>query len=145
MRGAFGLMLGLAIVACGGAPQPTPPWQPPPSWHKYNEITALWTQIRDWRHQAHMDLDPSPQVLLMLRDKSVRDAERACRDGHQVPGTCSDICNLADDICDNAERICSIADELGKQDDFARQKCTSAKASCSEGKHRCCQCSGEPK
>jgi hypothetical protein len=146
MRGALGLVLGLGlatIIGCGPPPPPGPPGVPK-NWPQYNEITALWTQIRDWRHQAHMELDPPAQALLMLRDKSVRDAERVCPDGHQVPATCGDVCNLADDICDNAERICEIADQLGKQDDFAQQKCTSAKASCREAKQRCCECSGGP-
>lgn len=111
---------------------------------KRNEITALWTQIRDWRREAKMELDPSPSTLMQIRLKSVKDAERVCVDNHKVPKTCSDVCDLADAICDNAESICNIADELGKDDDYAQGKCTDAKASCREGKQKCCGCSAEP-
>jgi len=107
---------------------------------KQNQITALWTQIRDWRREAGMDVDPSP-VLIAQPPPTVSDAKRVCPDNHKVPATCNDICSLADAICDNAEAICGLADELGKQDDFAQGKCTSAKASCREAKQRCCGCS----
>jgi len=141
--GTCGLLLGsavAAIVACGGAPQKAD-WQQ--HLQRSNEITALWTQIRDWRREAGMELDPTPQNMFQSRDKTVREVAKGCPDGHQVPKTCSDVCSLADAICDNAEAICSIADELGKSDDFAQQKCTSAKASCREAKQRCCECSGD--
>ena len=110
---------------------------------KQNQITALWTQIRDWRREGGMDVDPSP-VLIAQPPKTVSDAKRVCPDAHKVPATCNDICSLADAICDNAEAICGLADELGKQDDFAQGKCTSAKASCREAKQRCCGCSDKP-
>src|SRR5207244_8379582 len=105
---------------------------------KRNEITALWAQIRDWRRDARLPLDPSQQNLIESRALTVPEIKRSCPDGHQVPATCNDVCNLADDICDNAERICQIADELGPQDDYAHDKCASAKASCREAKQRCC-------
>lgn len=143
MRGVIaGLLLGAmlaAVIACGGSTK-AHTWPDP----RHNEITALWTQIRDWRREAKMDLDPAPQMMLQLRSKSVVDAKRVCTEGHPVPPTCSDICSLADAICDNAEAICDIANELGKDDDFAQQKCTSAKASCREAKQRCCGCSENP-
>lgn len=107
---------------------------------RQNQITALWTQIRQWRHEAGMDLEPSA-ILISQPPKTVSDAKRVCPDAHQVPKTCSDICSIADAICDNAEAICGLADELGKDDDFAQGKCTSAKASCREAKQRCCGCS----
>jgi hypothetical protein len=107
---------------------------------KKNEITALWTQIRQLRHEAHMDVEPSP-ILISQPPTSVSEAKRACPDNHPVPRTCNDICSIADAICDNAESICGLADELGKDDDFAQGKCTSAKASCREAKQRCCGCS----
>lgn len=116
----------------------------PPEWQrrqqKMTEITTLWAQIRDWRRVAHMELDPTAADVFQWRDRPVSEA-RVCPDGHTVPTTCSDICNLADAICDNAETICSIADELGKADHDAQDKCTSAKASCREAKQRCCNCS----
>lgn len=111
---------------------------------KRNEITALWTQVRDWRREARMELDPSPSTLNQIRFKSVKDVELACVDNHKVPKTCSDICYLADAICDNAESICTLADELGKADDYAQGKCIDAKASCREAKQKCCGCSAEP-
>jgi hypothetical protein len=68
-----------------------------------------------------------------------------CSEGHKVPPSCDDVCNLADAICDNAEAICTIAGELGKDDDFAQDKCSSAKGSCREAKQKCCGCSADNK
>jgi len=127
----------IVMNACGGR-------QPPqPNQDKRSEIIAMWTQIRGWRHDAHMDLEPSPMTLNQIRFKTVKDAEKVCVENHKVPTKCDDICGLADDICDNAEQICIIADELGKDDDFAQGKCTDAKASCHEAKQKCCGCSSE--
>jgi hypothetical protein len=123
------------VVACGGA---TPPPSPIP---KYNEITALWTQIREWRREVHMPLDPTPQDVAQMAKGSAKQARLACPDHHEVPKSCNDTCNLADAICDNAERICQIADELGRSDDYAQGKCASANASCREAKQECCACS----
>ena len=140
MKPVLAVSLAAMIVAfaCGG------PQKPDHSVDKRNEITALWTQIRDWRREAKMDLDPSPSMLNQIRFMRVKDAERVCVDNHKVPKTCSDVCDLSDAICDNAEAICSIADELGKDDDYAQGKCTDAKASCREAKQKCCGCSAEP-
>jgi len=130
--------IALVVVnACGG------PQKPQANQDKRAEIIALWTQIRGWRHDARMDLDPSPMTLNQIRFKSVKDAEKVCVENHKVPTKCDDVCLLADDICDNAEQICAIADELGKDDDFAQGKCTDAKASCHEAKQKCCGCSSE--
>ena len=135
-----GALLGAAIGfgACGGAQGMSDTQR---AMSKRNDITALWTQIRDWRREAHMDLDPSPQTVFQLKLRTVKDAERVCSEGHKVPTTCDDVCNLADAICDNAEAICAIADELGKDDDFAQDKCSNAKGSCREAKQKCCGCS----
>ncbi len=138
MKVAITLVCGGLLAACGG------PQTNDHSVDKRNEITALWTQIRGFRHDAGMDLDPSPSTLNQIRFKSVKDVERVCVDNHKVPKTCGDVCSLADAICDNAESICTIADELGKGDDFAQGKCTDAKASCREAKQKCCGCSAEP-
>jgi hypothetical protein len=127
----------VVMNACAGMPPP------PKNQDKRAEIIALWTQIRDWRHQARMDLDPAPLVLNQIRFKSVKDAEKVCVENHKVPTKCDDVCSLADAICDNAEAICTIADELGKDDDFAQGKCTDSKASCHEAKQKCCGCSSE--
>jgi hypothetical protein len=128
------------IAACARTLEP-PEWQR--RQQKMTEITTLWAQIRDWRRVAHMDLDPTPADMFQWRGRPVSEA-RVCPDGHTVPTSCSDICNLADAICDNAETICKIADELGKTDHDAQDKCTSAKASCREAKQRCCNCSEAP-
>jgi hypothetical protein len=136
---ALGLALGIVIsvvVACGGAQTVTDHSGP------HAQIAILWGQIRDWRREAKMPLDP-PRNLMIQFDRSPVDAvKRVCTDAHEVPKTCDDVCGLADAICDNAEAICGIAAELGADDTFAQEKCTSAKASCREAKQRCCDCSG---
>jgi hypothetical protein len=125
------LMIGLAgCAARSNAPQ----WQASQS--RKNEITALWTQIRDWRREAGMDVDPLPTTVFAMSRLSVRALDRTCPDSHAVPTTCADVCNLADAICDNAESICSIAAELG-DDPWAAGKCDNAKASCKESRQRC--------
>jgi hypothetical protein len=133
------IALVVLVGACGGTQHPDD------SAAKRNEITALWTQIREWRREIpNLALDPSPQTVFQLKLRSVKEAKAVCPDHHKVPQICNDVCNLADDICDNAERICALADELGKQDSFAQEKCSSAKASCSEAKQKCCGCSSQP-
>jgi hypothetical protein len=135
------LGLGLALAACAPNGHRVPAWQEHSL--KKHEITELWTQIRGWRHEAHMDVEPPPFLIRSLRDKSVRQAAMACPDSHVPPKTCTDICDLADAICDNAENICSIAGEM-PDDTWARQKCDSAKASCKEAKQLCCGCDDDP-
>ena len=130
---ALGATLG-CFIACGSQ-------QHPDDMSKRNEITVLWTQIRDWRREARMDLDPSAQTVFQLKLRTVKDAQNVCTAHHKVPPACDDVCNLADAICDNAEAICTIADELGKDDSYAQDKCSSAKGSCREGKQKCCGCS----
>ena len=128
-------LLVAALGACGGAHPPETP-----RLEKENQITALWTQIREFRQRAHMRVEPSKADFFQVVDKTVNQAAQVCPDGHDIAPTCSDICSLADAICDNAETICTIADELGKQDDYAQDKCKSAKASCREAKVKCCGC-----
>jgi len=131
---ALGGVIAGAVVACGPPPQIK-------GFDKRNEISNLWTQIRGWRHDAKMDLDPPGQLMQLLRTKTVGDAKKVCIADRKESATCSDVCSIADAICDNAEAICGLADELGKNDTFAQEKCTSAKASCREAKQRCCGCS----
>ena len=142
MRGpTAGVALGAAIavvVACGG------PQHPDESANKRTQIAILWAQIRDWRREAHMPLDPPRAFELQWQGQPLNVVKRVCTDGHEVPKTCDDVCNLSDAICDNAEAICGLADELGKDDSFAQEKCASAKASCREAKQRCCNCSAAP-
>lgn len=144
MRGvAAGFALALVIVACMGSPKPA---KPNGRIEAITQITALWTQIREWRREAGMKVDPSPQTMLEMRDRSLKEAQRVCPDTYPITKQCEDICSLADAICDNAEAICDLADQLGKDDHQAQEKCTSAKASCKEAKQRCCtKCSEEPK
>jgi hypothetical protein len=138
VRGA-GIVLGAVIAAC--MTQPTAERPLSRRIDKMNELTALWVQVRDWRREAGMELDPSNALEAQFRGRSVKEARRVCPDNHVVPKTrlCNDTCSLSDAICENAEAICNIADELGK-DDPAQEKCTSAKASCREAKQRCCNC-----
>ena len=138
---AIGLLLAAVIVACTRAPTPKPNGRI----EAITQITALWTQIRDWRREAGMKVDPSPESMLEMRRRPLKEAQRVCPDTHPITKQCEDICSLADAICDNAEAICEIADKLGKDDHQAQEKCTSAKASCKEAKQRCCtKCSEEP-
>jgi hypothetical protein len=133
----LGVVLLLAIwiaSACGGPPKP-------PNDPRKNDITALWTQIRDWRREAGMQVEPRREELVAVAPMSVREVQRVCTADHQVPQACGDVCSLADAICDNAEQICILADELGKADTWAQDKCASAKASCREAKKKCCGCS----
>jgi len=140
MRGvALGVALGVVIsivVSCGGA-QPGPT-----TTDKHTQIAILWGQIRDWRREAKMPLEPPRQLMIQFERSPVDAVKRVCTDAHAVPKTCDDVCGLADAICDNAESICGLADDLGKDDTFAQEKCSSAKASCREAKQRCCDCSG---
>lgn len=133
---ALALVVGLGLAACAG-PQRT-------ELHdrlKHDEIGNLWIQIRQWRSEARLQLDPPATMMQFVRGKSVSDLKtKTCPADHPVPTTCNDVCSIADNICDNAERICELAGELGKGDDYAQQKCTSAKASCREAKQKCCGC-----
>ena len=129
--------LAIAVAACVSKP---PVVDPMIAQAKRQEITALWTQIRDWRREGGMQVEPLPSSLPQYTSMSVPEAARVCPETHAVPKECDDRCSLADAICDNAERICTLADELGKGDQLAQEKCSSAKASCREAKQRCCAC-----
>ena len=128
----LGAILTMAIViACVR--------NPPPNTPKQDEITALWTQIRDWRREAGLPVDPRREDVIAIFNTPMKAAEPVCAVGHAIPPTCSDVCSLADAICDNAEQICILADEL--KDQWSADKCASAKASCRDAKQRCCKCS----
>jgi hypothetical protein len=134
-----GLAIALILIACVG---PGTPRTNDERMQKLNLVTNLWTQIRGWRQEAGMPLDPPRASLNAIERVTVKDIEKICPEGHQEPKACEDVCSLADAICDNADAICEIATELG--DSWAREKCSSAKASCKEAKQRCCSCE-EPK
>jgi hypothetical protein len=135
------LCAALAGAALGGACSQThtvPAWQRDQP--RKNEITALWTQIREWRREAGMDVEPTKQLVLEARRMSASSVHHAklCPN-RPPPAACDDVCGLADAICENAESICALADEL-QPDDWSKDKCDSAKASCREAKQRCCAC-----
>lgn len=132
MSRAFSIAALALVLSCAG--RPAPQWQAQQM--SKNEITALWTQIRDWRREAGMGVDPNPSTVFAMSRQSAA-ADQTCP--HRIPDACGDVCNLAEAICDNAESICTIAAELG-EDPWARGKCTSAKASCREARQRCCDC-----
>jgi hypothetical protein len=132
--------LGLVLApACGGARTPKP-W--PEQQARRNEITVLWAQIRDWRREAGMEVEPEESAVMAMSRMTVSTAAKACVLQRAPTPACSDVCDLGDAICDNAESICGIADEL--DDAWAREKCDSAKASCREAQQRCCRCDKEP-
>jgi hypothetical protein len=132
-----GVIVGFSIAACMQRSAPGPVWQNHQA--EKNEITALSTQIRDWRHEAGLDVEPSDRAVIQVKNMTVRHAKAVCPANYQPPAACSDVCGLADAICDNAETICGIAADL-EGDAWADQKCDSAKASCREAKQRCCAC-----
>lgn len=133
-----GALGGVALGACaarGAAPSST--WQA--AQQRRDEVTALWTQIRDWRRAAQMELEPAGASVLAMAPQTVDSAGAVCPDAYVPPPACDDVCGLADAICENAEVICDIADELAP-DPWAEGKCDSAKASCHEAQARCCAC-----
>jgi hypothetical protein len=134
---ALALVL-LFAAACGGTRAPKP-W--PEAQARRNEITVLWAQIRDWRREAGMEVEPEEKAILAMSRMTVSSAAKACVLQRAPRPACSDVCDLGDAICDNAESICGIADEL--DDAWAREKCDSAKASCREAQQRCCRCDKE--
>jgi hypothetical protein len=128
-------LLAGSIMAASACKHHPPPQGP----EKSQEILQLWGQIRQWRVEQGLGAEPHPTTAMQWTKQTVKQAQRVCPEGHQVPSTCHDVCNLADAICDNAERICILAEELGTS--WAAEKCTSAKASCREAQQRCCNCS----
>jgi hypothetical protein len=117
----------LLLVGCGCS-RYRAPRQPMPS----DEIMTLWSQIREWRREAGMSLDPSCATLVSF----------APTDDHGGAGcgpakqTNVDACSLGDAICDNAEQICILAGEVAESL-WAQDKCTSANASCREVQQLC--------
>lgn len=133
-RVAVALAALVGLHACAGARHS---WEQDQT--KKNEITARLSEIREWRREAGLSLEPHPQAVNQLLMSTIQQAKAVCPNGHAVTETCMDVCTLAEHICDNAEQICILADELGKDDAWAQEKCASAKASCREAKQRCCR------
>lgn len=135
---AVGVTTGVLIGAC--MKQGSPGVGRELAHQRKNEITALSTQIRDWRHEAGMGVEPDARTVNRVDTMTVLAVRKtAMCPAHQPSESCEDVCSLADAICDNAESICAIATELDG-DIWADDKCDSAKASCREAKERCCSC-----
>jgi hypothetical protein len=128
---------GSVVVACAGRSAPSPAWSELQA--KRNEITSLATQIRAWRREAGLEVEPDDAEVLAMARTSASTAARACVLPAPAQPRCTEVCELGNAICENAEDICAIAAELG-DDDWARGKCDSAKASCHEAQLRCCDC-----
>ena len=76
MRGLALLLVGLLVLpACGGA-RPTKPW--PEQQARRNEITVLWAQIRDWRRDAGMEVEPDESAVMAMSRMTVSTAAKAC-------------------------------------------------------------------
>jgi len=97
-----------------------------------DEIGALWSQIRAWRAEAGLALDPSCAELIGFAP----DGSSTVRDcSHRVVAR-AETCSLSDAICDNAEQICILAGSL-RDNLWAQDKCGSANASCREVQAHC--------
>jgi hypothetical protein len=144
MRATLGIVLATAIAiaaACAGGQKTWEVRQ-----QKKNDLSILYSEIREWRREAGLDLEPNPQEVNQIRGKKSVHEVRAVCPANQAPvsAACTDVCMLADHICDNAESICAIAAELDG-DSWAAEKCASAKASCREAKKKCCAKCSEAK
>lgn len=106
---------------------------------KRQEITALSTQIRQWRLDASLAVEPDADSVMAMSEVSPAEAAKACDEPAATGGTCGEVCDLGGAICANAAAICRIADDLAG-DVWAQGKCSSAKASCREAEERCCTC-----
>lgn len=133
----IGTVLGAGLASCARS---KPVMNSSRINERKQELTALWMQIRDWRKEAGLRVEPDAQQLAEVRRQPVSQSLRTC-DSAVPPRTpiCDDMCSLKDAICDNATAICDIARELNG-DSWAYGKCNSAKASCKEASERCCTC-----
>lgn len=124
--------LGATYLGCAGT---KPPERVTPMAATYqSEIVAMMTEIRGWRVELKLGLEPTDRVL-----GSVDSARNVCP-VFEVVDECRDICTLADHICENADKICGLAEGELLGDQWAQDKCSSAKASCKEGRKQCCGC-----
>jgi hypothetical protein len=90
----------------------------------------LWAQIRDWRRDAGMGVEPEESAVMAMSRMTVSTAAKACVLPRATTGACGDVCDLGDAICDNAESSCGSADAPAEPG--ARETCASALASCRE-------------
>ena len=128
VRGVEGEMLRLSVSALllAGCARHVVERQP----SRADEINTLWTQIREWRREAGLALDPACAQLISFTPDHVGG------DCAHVASASSDACGLGDAICDNAETICILADEM-RPNLWAHDKCTSALSSCREVRQLC--------
>ncbi|HUH04102.1 MAG TPA: hypothetical protein VML75_19025 [Kofleriaceae bacterium] len=133
--------LGAMYLGCAGSSKAVqPPPQSPdaavvvPANPYQSEIVAMMSEIRGWRGELGLKLEPTDRVL-----GTVRSARDVCP-VIEIVEECRDTCTLADHICENAENICRIADGELRGDQWAKDKCSSAKASCDEAAKECCNC-----
>ena len=117
-------VIALLVAACGARE----PVKPAPD--RVDTITSLWMQIREWRREAGLALDPACAQLISYTPDHV------ASDCSHIPSGSSDACGLGDAICDNAETICILADEL-RPNLWAHDKCSSSLSSCREVKQLC--------
>lgn len=139
-------LAALFLVAAAACSMKSPPQQPATTTMgplddqgKRQEITALSTQIRQWRLDASLAVEPDADSVMAMSEVSPAEAARACEAPAASGGTCGEVCDLGGAICDNAAAICRIADDLAG-DGWAHDKCSSAKASCRDAEERCCTC-----
>jgi hypothetical protein len=137
----LGVGLTLAATACARSPYPGAPQKVTTTTldGRHQEIADLAEQIRQWRLDAHLDVEPAPERVSAMSDVAASAAAASCELPAPAAGSCRDVCELGGSICDNAIAICRIADEL-PGDGWARDKCDSAKGSCREAEERCCDC-----
>lgn len=137
-----------AIAACSASPRSSEQAaQAPPAYlqvadrsDRVAEINEMASQIRDWRRQIGLSLEPEESAIIEMRPQPLSTAMRICPDDYEpVTEQCQDVCSLANAICENADSICRIASDL-PGDTWAEGKCDSSKASCKQAKERCCTC-----
>lgn len=125
----------LAVTAACASPAPRSSFAPRDS--KHDEILLYDQDIRRWRTELKLSLNPDEHKIRMFHHQPVQKPPEPVANIGEV---CLDVCDLATRICEAQEHICKIAGELGPEDEWAAQKCDSAKASCKEAKDRCTDC-----
>ena len=99
---AAGAAIAAALVACSTrAPGPQTSTSIPvlDDQGQREEITALSTQIRQWRLDAHLGVEPAADVIAAMSERSVADAAATCATPTPTAGTCRDVCFELDIPC----------------------------------------------
>lgn len=136
----------VGLIACAAGPTKTaPPQAPeagaapqPPIDVRVNDISMLYTEIRQFRREANLPSEPDNDVVIQF----TRQPKALVNTCEPTDDRCSDVCTLADHICENAEDICNISRQLTKHPSYAwaRDKCNRANVSCNEARQQCCGC-----